>query len=296
MCVHLLHCDPFPVPLPQGHPFPMAKYAALRRELEALGFADRLNAAEEAPLAALEAVHDPSYVAAFVGGTLDRAAERRLGFPWSKELVARCRASTGATLAAAGLALEHGTAGVLAGGTHHAHRGFGAGYCAFNDIAVAATWLLERRAAERILVVDVDVHQGDGTAAIFADEPRVFTLSLHGARNFPARKAVGDLDVELSDGTEDAAYLAALQPALEEAFARVRPDFVFVQGGVDPLHSDHLGRLNVSHNGLEARDAAVLRAARGLPLVWTLGGGYSRPIDGTLAAHVASFRALAKRP
>lgn len=290
-----MHCEAFPVPLPAGHPFPMGKYAALKRELESLGLAGCMEGADEVPRAALESVHDRDYVAAFLEGTLDSAAQRRLGFPWSRALVARCRASTGATLRAAHLALEHGTSGVLAGGTHHAHRSFGAGYCAFNDIAVAAASLLEAGAARRILVIDVDVHQGDGTAAIFSEDPRVFTFSLHGARNFPARKATGDLDVELADGTEDAAYLAALQPALEESFARARPDFVFVQGGVDPLHSDHLGRLLLSHTGLAARDASVLAAAQGLPLVWTLGGGYSRPIDGTLAAHVASFAALAKR-
>jgi acetoin utilization deacetylase AcuC-like enzyme len=276
----------------------MGKYARLRSVLAGQGLVDpeRLRAAEPAPRGALEAVHDPQYVHDFVGGELDVKAYRRLGFPWSPALVARCLASAGATLEATFLALEHGTAGTLAGGTHHAHRDFGAGYCAFNDLAVAARAALDAGAVQRVLVVDVDVHQGDGTAAIFADEPRIFTLSLHGARNFPAHKPPGDLDVALADGTGDDAYLAALQPALEEAFARARPDLVLVQGGVDPLAQDRLGRLSLTHGGLAERDRRVLHAARGLPLVWTLGGGYGQPIEETVAAHAASFALLRDRP
>lgn len=296
--MYLLHCDPFPVPLPQGHPFPMGKYAGLRRVLEQRGLApaDRLAAAEPAPRQALEAVHDPGYVAAFLSGDLGPEARRRLGFPWSPELVARCLASAGATLEATFLALEHGTAGTLAGGTHHAHRDFGAGYCAFNDLAVAARAALDAGRVERVLVVDVDVHHGDGTAAIFADDKRIFTLSLHGARNFPARKPPGDLDVPLEDGTGDRDYLDALVPALDEAFARARPQLVLVQGGVDPLAADKLGRLSLTHAGLAQRDRSILEAARGLPLVWTLGGGYGRPIEESIAAHATSFALLRERP
>ncbi len=293
--VQLVHCDDYCVTLPAGHPFPMGKYADLRGRLRTRDFA-HIRAATPATRVALVRAHDPVYVDTFLLGNVDPLAQRRLGFPWSEALVQRCLASTGATLEAAFLALEYGTAGVLAGGTHHAHRDFGAGYCAFNDIAVAARAVLDAGRAARILVIDVDVHQGDGTAAIFANDPAVFTLSLHGERNFPARKAASDLDVGLADGTTDRAYAQALDGALAEAFALQRPDFVFVQGGVDPLGADHLGRLDLSLGGLLERDRAVLRAAAGLPLVWTMGGGYSRPIDATLAAHVASFTALSDRP
>ena len=186
-------------------------------------------------------------------------------------------------------------AGNLAGGTHHAHRDFGAGYCVFNDIAVATRAALDGRlggAVRRVLVIDLDVHQGDGTAAIFAGEPAVFTLSLHGARNFPARKQRSSLDVELPDGTGDEAYLAALRPALDDALQRSQPDLIFFQAGVDPLAADRLGRLSLTHDGLRERDGLVLRAARerGLPLVLTLGGGYAEPIEASVEAHVNTYR------
>jgi acetoin utilization deacetylase AcuC-like enzyme len=181
----------------------------------------------------------------------------------------------------------------LAGGTHHAHAAFGAGYCVFNDIAVASRALLDAGEVERVLVFDVDVHQGDGTAAIFAEESRVFTCSVHGARNFPARKAVSDLDVELADGTEDEAYLRGVAESLESALDRVRPDVVFVQAGVDPLVTDRLGRLAVSREGLYERDRLVLATLLPqAPVVLTLGGGYARPIEDTIAAHVGTYRAV----
>jgi len=276
----------------------MAKYAALRRVLIERGVlrADELHAAPPAPVEALLAVHAPEYVRDVLEGTLSATAVTRLGFPWSPALVVRSLASVGGTLAATRAALRDGLAGNLAGGTHHAHRDFGAGYCVFNDIAVAARAALDGRldapAVRRVLIVDLDVHQGDGTAALFADEPAVFTLSLHGARNFPARKQRSDLDVELPDGTGDEAYLDALAPALAAALERAAPDLVFYQGGVDPLAADRLGRLALTHAGLRARDALALREARrrGLPLVLTLGGGYADPIEASVEAHVNTYR------
>ncbi len=293
MRVH--YCDPFEVPLPDGHPFPMQKYRELRLALVREGVlrADELVLAEPAPLEAIRAVHDPAYANAFVAGALAEEAQKRIGFPWSEGLVRRTLASAGGTLAAARAALEDGLAGNLAGGTHHAHRGFGSGYCVFNDLAVAATALLAEGRVARVLVFDVDVHQGDGTAAIFRGDARIVTASVHGARNFPLRKETSDLDVELPDGTRDAAYLAAVEQALERALALAAPDLVLVQAGVDPLEADRLGRLCVSAEGLAARDALVLGAlrARGLPVALTLGGGYARPIELSVAAHVATYRA-----
>jgi acetoin utilization deacetylase AcuC-like enzyme len=293
--LRVFYSDHFTVPLPPEHRFPMAKYARLRERLLAENVLQpsELAPAEPAPLEAVLAVHDPAYVRAFVDGTLDRKAIQRIGFPWSRELVARCFASAGGTLQAAHAALEHGFGANLAGGTHHAHRDFGAGFCVFNDIAIAAVDLLARGALERVLVVDLDVHQGDGTAAIFEGDERVFTFSMHGERNFPARKQRSDLDVALADATGDELYLALLREHLAAAVERSRPDFVFYQAGVDPLASDKLGRLALTHAGLRERDEHVFTTARelGLPIVLTLGGGYAQPIDDSIAAHVDTYRA-----
>ena len=293
--MHVFYCDHFEVVLPDRHPFPMQKYRELRLALlrEGVLGPDELVPAERAPLEAIRAVHAPDYVDAFLAGRLEPAVQKRIGFPWSTSHVERTLASVGGTLAASRAALREGLAGNLAGGTHHAYRAFGSGYCVFNDIAVAAAALLSEGLVERVLVFDVDVHQGDGTAALFADEPRVFTTSLHGARNFPLRKQQSDLDVELADGTADEAYLQAVHEALETSLERARPDVVFVQAGVDPLDADHLGRLSVTREGLYRRDELVLRRLRSvdLPAVLTLGGGYSRPIDATLQAHVGTYRA-----
>lgn len=285
------------VPLPDGHRFPMGKYRLLRETLQREAVLPA-EAFEDAPLvddAALLRVHERGYVTRVLTGTLDEAEVRRLGFPWSPELVTRCRASVGGTVAAGHAALEHGVAGNLAGGTHHAYHDVGAGYCVFNDIAVAARELLDRGRARRVLVVDLDVHQGDGTAALFADDDRVFTLSLHGARNFPARKQVSDLDVPLPDDTGDAAYLAALGPALTRALDASRPDVVFYQAGVDPLAQDKLGRLALTLDGLRARDEHVLQrlASAGLPVALTLGGGYAEPIEDSVRAHVQTYEVAA---
>lgn len=289
------YSDHHVVELPEGHRFPMGKYALLRRTLVERGVVSEAELVPSEPSdevrARIEAVHSPTYVRAVFEGTLEPKAVRRLGLPWSEALVRRSCASVAGTLEAARVALVRGFAGNLAGGTHHAFADGGAGYCVWNDIAVAARALLDDRAVARVLVVDLDVHQGDGTAAIFRGDDRVFTLSLHGEKNFPFVKQKSDLDVELPDGTDDLAYLMALRQALDQGLRRARPELVFFQAGVDALAGDTLGRLALSHDGLKARDELVLETCRrlALPVVTTLGGGYTRPIDATIDAHVGTY-------
>lgn len=293
--MRVFYGDHYEVPLPPGHRFPMGKYRALREALVAGEVVPRedLKAVERVAVSRVEAVHDPAYVRALTEGGLSADAVRRLGFPWSPAYAARALASVGGTLQATRAALTDGLSGHLAGGTHHAYKDFGSGYCAFNDLAIAARWLLDEVGLERVLIFDVDVHQGDGTAALLEDEPRAFTTSIHGARNFPSRKQSSDLDVALADDTTDVVYLEALDRALDESLERARPDFVLVQAGVDPLDVDRLGRLALSHEGLFERDRRLIARFRdnGLPVVLTLGGGYSDPIDATLEAHVNTYRA-----
>lgn len=300
--MRVFYCDHFEVVLPPKHRFPMHKYALLRERLVAEGIVDEahLVPARTAPLEDLFAVHDAGYVQGFLDGSLERRVIQRIGFPWSEAMVMRSLGSVGSTLGAVEAALEHGISGSLAGGTHHAYRDFGSGYCVFNDLAVAARRLLDRGSVERVLIFDVDVHQGDGTAALFEDDERVFTCSLHGAKNFPSRKTTSDLDVPLADGTGDEEYLAALEAALDESMERARPDVVFYQGGVDVLEADHLGRLALTTDGVRARDEMALERFRGegLPVALTLGGGYANPIDASVEAYVGTYRvaaALAER-
>lgn len=292
--VHIYYSDHHAVPLPPGHRFPMGKYARLRARLvdDAVVPAAWLAPAPLASRAELERVHDADYIAAVIDGRLDERAQRRIGLTWSAAMVTRSLASVGGTLAAARAALRDGLAGNLAGGTHHAHRGFGSGFCVWNDLAVTARWLLAERDVRRVLILDLDVHQGDGTATIFADEPRVFTCSMHGARNFPFHKATSDLDVELPDGADDALVLARLDETLAEVAERFSPDVVLYQAGVDALAADKLGRLGMSAAGLAERDRRVLGhfRGRGLPVVLTLGGGYGDPIDLTIDAHLGTYR------
>jgi acetoin utilization deacetylase AcuC-like enzyme len=244
----------------------------------------------------LALVHDAAYLAAVRDGSLDAAAVRRLGFPWSDSLVSRGRRSTGGTLTALAWAFAHGAAGNMAGGTHHAFRDRGEGFCMFNDLAVAVAVARRDHGVRRAAVVDLDVHQGNGTAAIFAGDPDVFTLSLHGGRNYPFHKETSSLDVALGDGCEDEAYLRALHAALE-AVAAHRPEVVLYQAGVDTLRGDRLGRLALTHRGLGRRDACVfdLAARLGVPLVVTLGGGYGRDLDATIEAHANVYRGLVAR-
>lgn len=285
--------DHFEVPLPEGHPFPMPKYRALRELLilEGVVTADEVARSEEAPRAWLEAAHDPAYVARALAGTLPPEAVRRLGLPWSPALVTRARAAVYGTVRAAEAALEHGVAGNLAGGTHHAFYDRGEGYCLFNDVAVALKVLGGRVA--RPFVIDLDVHQGNGTAAMCAGDPRVFTFSMHARTNYPLHKETSSLDVELENGTDDGAYLALLDRHLPGVLDRHDPDFVFYQAGVDAHEADRLGRLGLTHAGLAERDARVFTwcEARGLPVVVMLGGGYGRPLSATVEAHASVFRA-----
>ena len=271
----------------------MRKYRLLRDLLTEDGRFD-LEPATPADPAIIARVHDPIYVEQFVSGSLPAAAMRRIGFPWSEGLVRRTLASAGGTLAASRDALATGFGGTLAGGTHHAFRSEGSGFCVFNDVAVAIHELYAVGAVERIGVIDLDVHQGDGTAHFFEDDRRVFTLSLHGANNFPFRKQRSTLDVELADKTRDEEYLRALDPALARIW-EFRPQMVFYLSGVDGLESDVLGRLALTPEGLKARDRRVIEQSRtrGVPVVVTLGGGYSNPIELAVEAHASTFRIAA---
>jgi acetoin utilization deacetylase AcuC-like enzyme len=271
----------------------MSKYALLRGLLET-DARFTLERALPADAAIVKLAHDPEYVEQFISGTLPIAAMRRIGFPWSEGLVQRTLASAGGTLAATRDALDRGFGGTLAGGTHHAFRSEGSGFCVFNDVAIAIHSLRATGAAGRIAVIDLDVHQGDGTAHFFENDPNVFTLSLHGANNFPFRKQRSRVDVELADKTGDDAYLAALDAALPRVW-EFEPEMVFYLSGVDALASDVLGRLALTQEGLKERDRRVIDAAysRRIPLVITLGGGYSKPIELTAEAHANTFRIAA---
>jgi acetoin utilization deacetylase AcuC-like enzyme len=289
----LYYCDHHPIPLPPGHKFPSEKYALLRALLRADG-RFTLVPAELAEPATIELAHDPGYVRAILDGTVDARIMRRIGFPWSKELVRRTLASVGGTLAAARDAMSTGFGGNLAGGTHHAFRGEGSGFCVFNDLAVATLALRRDGLAQRAAVIDLDVHQGDGTASLFEDDSAVLTVSLHGENNFPFRKRPSRIDVGLPDNTGDAEYLARLESVLPRVVA-FRPDAVFYQAGVDPLDGDRLGRLALTPAGLMERDRMVLEtmSRRGIPVVVTLGGGYADPIARTAEAHANTFRTAA---
>lgn len=294
----LYYADHFVLPLPPGHRFPMVKYARLRGLILESGLfcADDLRVPEAASDAALMLAHDADYVGRVRDGRLDSAEIRRIGFPWSAEMVERSRRSAGATLAACRSALEDGCAVNLAGGTHHAHRDFGSGFCVFNDSAVAALTMRAEGRARKIAIIDCDVHQGDGTAAILGNEPEVFTCSLHGAKNFPFRKQASDLDIEFADGTGDAAYLEALQQALDRVFDGFGPELVIYLAGADPYEGDRLGRLALSMAGLAARDTKVLAScrARGVPVAITMAGGYAHQIDDTVAIHLATVSIAAR--
>ena len=281
------------LPLPPGHRFPAGKYSMLRQRM----FAERtlgnalLTRSPAATMAELALAHDPGYVGAVLDGTLSADIQRRIGLPWSETLVARSLATTGGSVAATRSALENGLSGQLAGGTHHAHRDFGSGYCVFNDLAVAALAILAEGKVARIAIIDLDVHQGDGNAAILAGNAAVFVLSIHGEKNFPFRKVPSTLDVGLADGTEDAAYLRALAGALERV-ADFRPELILYLSGVDALVSDKLGRLSLTFDGLERRDRMVFQFCRrrGIPVSIAIGGGYADPITDSVQAYASTFR------
>ena len=293
--MQLFYTDVFVLPLPAGHRFPMEKYSRLREALLASGeFAvgdfHLPHAASDEELAR---AHDPGYIRQVCCGQLSEKAQKAIGFPWSAGMVERSRRSAGATICACRSALSNGgVAANLAGGTHHAFRDRGEGFCVFNDAAVAARAMQAEGRAERILIVDCDVHQGNGTASILAGDPSVFTFSIHGARNFPFAKENSDLDIELPDGCSDDAYLTHLDDGLSTAFDLARPELVIYLAGADPYRDDRLGRLGLSFVGLAERDRRVFARcqAQGVPVAIAMAGGYARQIDDTVAIHATTIR------
>ncbi|MDQ3068940.1 MAG: histone deacetylase [Acidobacteriota bacterium] len=296
------YTDHFVLPLPAGHTFPMAKYSRLRELVtaEAIVAPEDLRVPPSASREELELAHTPRWVSAVIEGTLDSREQRRIGFPWSPAMAERARRSVGATIAAVGTALQDGTSANLAGGTHHGFADHGEGYCVFNDVAVAARVAQREHGIRRVLVVDLDVHQGNGTASIFQHDESVFTLSMHAAGNFPFRKERSDLDVELPDGTPDAPYLAALDAALAAALDRSRPELIFYVAGADPYEGDRLGKLKMTVDGLRERDRRVFAAARrfgraGVPCVVTMAGGYCPDVDVIARIHANTIHEAACR-
>jgi acetoin utilization deacetylase AcuC-like enzyme len=295
--VKIFYTDQFVLPLPPGHRFPMVKYAMLRRQVVEAGLA----AAEDlcVPHAAtdeeIERAHDPDYLRRVVRGELTALDVRRIGFPWSAAMVERSRRSSGATIEACRAALAEGVAVNLAGGTHHAFRDQGQGYCVFNDSAVAARAMQAEGRARRVVILDCDVHQGNGTAAIFAGDPTVFTFSVHGARNFPLRKETSDLDIALEDGADDFVFLNAVDQGVRQALERSGADLAIYLAGADPFAGDRLGRLAVSKAGLAERDRVVLGQCRraGVPVAVTMAGGYARDVQDTVDIHLATVSTAA---
>ncbi len=286
----------FVLPLPEGHRFPMSRYAMLRdRLLEQLP-AVVMDVAPRAGDDELALAHTAEWISAVSDGSVSLQAMREIGFPWSEAMVERSRRSAGATIAACRAAFSEGVSANMAGGTHHAYADKGSGFCVFNDAAVAARLMQAEHARAgqllRVAVVDLDVHQGNGTASIFQGDPSVFTLSLHGQKNFPFRKETSDLDVELPDGCGDAEYLAALEHALDELDRRFAPGLVIYLAGADPFERDRLGRLKLSFDGLEARDRRVFDWAwqRRLPMAFAMAGGYASDIAETVQVQVGTFR------
>jgi acetoin utilization deacetylase AcuC-like enzyme len=291
--MHFYYPDVEELPVPAGHRFPAGKYRLLRAavEREEILPLESLAASPPATPGDLLRAHSAAYVGAMLDGSIGKDSIRRIGLPWSETLMRRSRATVGGAMAAARSALEHGVSGQLAGGTHHAHRDFGSGFCVFNDLAVTALTLLEERTVDRIAILDLDVHQGDGNAAILQARSDVFVVSVHGDKNFPFRKVPSDLDVELPDGTEDEAYLEALLDALP-AVTGFKPDLLLYLSGADPLKQDRLGRLSLSFEGLVERDRIVFELCRrrGIPVSVAIGGGYADPIADSVTVYANTFR------
>ena len=284
-------------PLPEGHRFPVAKYALLRAGVvdEGIVTAEHVLDPAAATDDELRLVHDDDYITRFTSGTLSPAEVRRIGFPWSPELVERSRRAVGGTVAAARHAVAHGVAMNLAGGTHHAFPDHGEGFCVYNDIAVAIRLLQRDGLIRRAAVIDLDVHQGNGTHAIFAGDKSVFTFSMHGGKNYPFHKVAGTLDVELADRTGDDEYLRVLERTLPTVLSAAAPDVVLYIAGADPHEGDALGRLALTFHGLARRDAVVLSQCRevGIPVAVTIGGGYGRDVQDTVRIHVETARIAA---
>ncbi len=292
--MRILHSDSFTFPLPEGHAFPLHKYSLLRQRVVESGVAGThdLQIPRGASDAEIERAHSAGYWHSVRSGRLDGLEMRRIGLPWSLELVERARRSCGGTIEACRAALLDGCAINLAGGTHHAFRDHGAGYCVLNDSAIAARAMQAAGLCRHVVIIDCDVHQGDGTAAIFADDPTVTTFSIHGAKNFPFHKQHSDLDIELPDGADDAMYLQALEQGLQRTLARSQADLAIYLAGADPYRGDRLGRLSLTKGGLLDRDRLVLRYLRdaGIPLAITMAGGYGRQIEDTVNIHLQTIR------
>jgi acetoin utilization deacetylase AcuC-like enzyme len=295
-----LHCwtsARYSVPLPAGHRFPIEKYALLRDAVVAAGLvsSETLHEPARASVEAIRLVHTDRYIDALVNGTLGEAEQRRIGLPWSEHLVERSFRAVGGTVEAATAALDLGVAMNLAGGTHHAFPDHGEGFCVFNDVAVAIRMLQRDGRIRRAAVIDLDVHQGNGTHAIFRGDQSVFTFSMHGGKNYPFHKVAGTLDVELADGTGDDDYLNTLSHHLPRVLAASAPDLVIYLAGSDPHEGDRLGRLRLTFDGLARRDAMVMDACRevGIPVAITIAGGYGRNIADSVTAHVNTVRIAA---
>ena len=293
----VFYSDHFVLPLPEGHRFPMVKYSKLRERVDNDGICGpgellipRAVTDEE-----ILRAHGPDYLKSVVSGTLTEKEMRRIGFPWSEKMVERSRRASGGTLGACLAALEESFAANLAGGTHHAFSDKGEGYCVFNDSAIAALAVQATGLVERVVVIDTDVHQGNGTAAILRGDPTVFTFSIHGAKNFPFRKEESDLDAPLPDGADDTEFLAALEDCIEIALDAAKVGLAIYLAGADPFEGDRLGRLSVTKDGLAERDRIVLETCRdrGIPVAITMAGGYAREVDDTVDVHFQSIKRAA---
>lgn len=294
----IFYCDQFVLPLPAEHRFPMQKYALLREQVVAACLIppDNLSVPEAATDQQILRAHDEDYLQRVKSGQLTPREIRRIGFPWSPQLVERSRRSVGGTISACQAALLDGMSVNLAGGTHHAFRDHGQGFCVFNDSAIAARAMQAEGRGQRVVIIDCDVHQGNGTAAIFADDPTVFTFSIHGARNFPFQKELSNLDIELEDGTGDEAYLDALHTGVKRALALAKADLAIYLAGADPYGGDLLGRLALSKAGLAERDRIVFEFCRrvGIPVATVMAGGYARQVQDTVDIHVQTVRIAAE--
>jgi acetoin utilization deacetylase AcuC-like enzyme len=270
----------------------MQKYSMLRESVAAKLPHVRFAEAPHTTDGVLALAHHPNYIHRVTSGALTESEQKQIGFPWSPEMVERSRRSTGATIAACRAAIDEGVAVNLAGGTHHAHADYGQGFCVFNDAAIAARLMQAERRVSRVAIIDLDVHQGDGTASILARDESVFTLSMHGERNYPFTKATSDLDIALPDETGDHEYLVQLDAALKKLFERFSPELLIFLAGADPFEGDRLGRLNLSMEGMALRDMAVMQVAKQyqLPVAIVMAGGYGRTIEDTVAVHMQTIR------
>lgn len=292
--LHIWSTAQYTFPLPPGHRFPAEKYGMMRDSVLAEGIVDPKHVRDPAPAARTDLirVHTERYVDAVASGDLTPAEQRLIGLPWSKALAERSLRATGATCEAANHALDAGVAMSLSGGTHHAFADHGEGFCVFNDVVVAIRMLQHRRAIVRAVIIDLDVHQGNGTHALVADDPTVYAFSMHGRKNYPFKKIAGTLDIELEDGVGDDEYLDTLASALPEVISASRPDIVFYLAGSDSHEGDRLGKMKLTFDGLARRDVMVLESCReiGLPVVVTVAGGYGKDIRDTVQVHVNTAR------